>query len=209
MAGAAFPILVHASGADETRLAYALQRLGEASLLVSILLVLCLTFAAEPVIAVLGGAEFEDAAPVLQVQALALVGAFLAQVWILALVAIRKPIALLVMNAVALVVVAVAAAILLPAHGALGAAWAAVLGETTLAVVAGVMLVRTRPALRPNLRVPLRIIAAGGLAAGIALLAGLPPAFGAALAAAAFVALAFAFGAVPKELLAAFARLRR
>jgi O-antigen/teichoic acid export membrane protein len=206
MAGAAFPILAHASAADEPRLVYAVQRLMEASPLVAVLLVLCLAFAAEPIIAVLGGAEFEDAAPVLQIQSLALLGAFLTQVWILALVAIRRQIALLVINAVGLLVVAVAAALLLPPYGAEGAAWAAVLGETTLAVVACVMLVRSRAALRPRLGAPLRILLAGGVAAGVGVLVGLPPVPDAVLAVAVFVAAAFALRAVPAELLAALQR---
>ena len=74
------------------------------------LLVLVLVFAAQPVIAVLGGAEYAEAAPVLQIQAVSLLGAFLTQAWIVGLVAIRRSSALIVMNVVALACVIVAGA---------------------------------------------------------------------------------------------------
>ena len=109
MAGAAFPILAHAGAADEKRLAYALRRLVQASLLVATLLVLVLVFSADAVIALLGGSGYHAAAPVLQIQSLSLLGAFLTQVWTLGLVAARRQPALIAINAIALVTIASAA----------------------------------------------------------------------------------------------------
>jgi O-antigen/teichoic acid export membrane protein len=206
MAGAAFPILAHAGAEDEDRLAYALQRLVEASLLIAVLLVLCLTFAAEPIIKLLGGSEYDEAAPVLRLQSISLLGAFLTQVWILGLVAIRRRSALLWVNGVALAAVAIAGGALIGPLGAQGAALAAVVGEAALALVAGIMLVRTRPALRPDLSRPLRILFAGALAATAALLVDLSPLLDALVAAAVFVAVAFALRAVPTELAIALRR---
>ena len=102
MLGSAFPVLAHAGDADESRLAYALQRLAEVTLLTAVAIVLVLVIAAEPIINVLGGSEYEQAADVLRIQAFALLGAFLTQVWVTGLVSIRRQSALVLTNCVAL-----------------------------------------------------------------------------------------------------------
>jgi hypothetical protein len=84
-----------------------------------------------------------------------------------------------------------------------GAAAAAVAGELVLATAALALLVRARPALRPSLGRPLRILLAGGAGGACALL-GLPAAVEAALALGVFAALAFVLHAVPLELAQAF-----
>ena len=210
MAGAAFPILAHAGGADnEARLSYALRRLAQASLLVAVLMALVLAFAADTLLALLGGEEYREAAPVLQIQAASLLGAFLTQVWMLGLVATRRQRALIAVNGIALVAIALAAALLIPPYGAKGAAAAAVIGETALAAGAGLMLGRGRPLLRPELGPGLRILLAGAIAAGLTLLASPPPLVAGALAGAVFIAAAFALRAVPVELVTAFMRRPR
>ncbi len=207
MAGAAFPILAHAGGEDnEARLGYALRRLAQASLLVAVLMALVLAFAAEPLIALIGGEEYREAVPVLQIQAASLLGAFLTQVWTLGLVAIRRQKALLAINGLALVTIALSAGLLIPPHGAKGAAIAAVIGELVLAAGAALMLARGRPALRPDLVGGVKALIAGGLAVGITVLVAPPPLAAATLAAIVFVAAAFAFRAVPVELLTALRR---
>lgn len=203
MAGAAFPILVHAGAADEGRLAYVLQRLADASLLVAGAAVLVLAIAAEPIVLIIGGGEFEDAAPVLALQAAALLGAFLTQVWVLALVAIDRQRDTAVLNAIGLSVMLALGLLLIPLWDARGAAAAAVVGELVLAGVALTLLVRARPALRPSFGRAWRIVLAGVAAAGCAFL-GLPPVVEAALAVGVFAGLAFLLRAVPVELLAAF-----
>ena len=209
MMSAAFPILAHAGASDERRLAYALQRMVEAGLLVAALIVLVLVAAAEPIVVLLGGEEYRAAAPVLQLQAVALLGAFLTQVWALGLVAVHRQRALITVNAVALATALTAGGVLIPIAGADGAAGAAVLGEFVLASTCAVMLVRARPALRPQLARPLRVIGAAlvGFAAG--LLPGLPDIAAAALSAAVFLGVAWLLGAVPAELVDAVRRYRR
>ena len=206
MVGAAFPILAHAGAGDEQRLAYALQRLAQVSLLVACGLVVALSLGAAPLMAVLGGAAFADAAPVLRIQCVALLGAFLTQVWVFGLIAVERQTALVIVNLLALAVVAVAGGALIPPHGAEGAAIAAVVGEATLATVALVLLVRARPALRPDPRPLLRILAAGvaGAAAGFA--TGLPDVLATLLGLVVFAVVALAVRAVPSDVLAALRR---
>ena len=208
MMSAAFPILAYAGGDDEPRLAYALQRMIEAALLVSALIVLILVAAAEPIIVLLGGEEYRSAAGVLQIQAVALVGAFLTQVWALALVAVHKQRALILVNVVALSTALISGSILIPLAGADGAALAAVLGEFVLAGTCVVMLVRARPALRPSAGRPLRLVAAALLGLAVALVPGLPDIAAAALSATVFLLAAALLRAIPEELLHAVRRYR-
>ena len=99
MIGAAFPILVHAGADDKPRLAYALQRLTQASLLVGTGLVLVLAIAAEPIMEILGGAAYADAAEILRLQCFVLVPAFLTQVATFGLVAVHRQGAIVTVNA--------------------------------------------------------------------------------------------------------------
>ena len=181
MVGAAFPLLAHAGASDEERLAYALQRVGEVALLISLGIALVLAFAAEPIVLLLGGEEYTAAGPVLSIQAFALVGAFMTQVWALALVAIRRQRELVAVNLVALATVLILGLTLIPAFEAKGGAVAAVVGEMVLATSLLVMLVRARPALRPVLGYVWRLALAGGVAAGVTLLSGVEPAIAGAL----------------------------
>ena len=208
MMSAAFPILAYAGKDDEPRLAYALQRMIEAGLLVSGIIVLTLVVAAEPIVVLLGGDEYRDAAPVLQVQAFALVGAFLTQVWALGLIAVHRQQSLIIVNAVALVCALAGGMALIPLADEHGAAIAAVAGELVLATACAVMLVRARPALRPQLGRPLRTVVAGGAGLAAGLLTGLPDVAGAALAVVVFLVVAKLLRAVPDELLEAVRRYR-
>jgi O-antigen/teichoic acid export membrane protein len=207
MIGAAFPILAHAHVADEQRLAYALQRIGEAALLLGLALGLVLAIAAAPIVQLIGGSAYADAASVLRIQSVAIAGAFMTQVGTFGLIAVQRQRALLVVNAVALVAVLVLGFTLIPAFEADGAALAASIGEVLLALASLTMLARARPALRPRLHyVPKLLLAtaAGGLCA----LLPIPDALAAVVAVAVYGAVALLLRAVPAELLEALARRR-
>jgi O-antigen/teichoic acid export membrane protein len=206
MVGAAFPILVRAHADDAARLAYALQRIGEVALLAAGGLVLVLVVAAEPIVRILGGEEYLDAVPVLRIHALSLVGAFLVQVAVFALITLRRQSALIAVNGVALVSVLALGLGLVPALGAEGAAIAAAAGEAILALAGYVMLVRERPDLRPHLGHVPRVLLAAALGAGAALLPGVPPLAAAALGGVVYLATAWVVRAVPVELVAAVRR---
>lgn len=202
MVGAAFPILVHAGADDEARLVYALRRLTEASLLVAAGLVLVLALAAEPIVLALGGEQYRDAGPVLALQALVLLPAFLTQVFAFALVSIHRQRAVVTINAVALVSVLALGPLLIPLAGSTGAAAAAVVGEAALALTAAVLLARARPGLRPQAAPLLRIGAAAAVATAAGLIPGVPAAAAAALAAAVYLLAAWRLRAIPAELVA-------
>jgi O-antigen/teichoic acid export membrane protein len=169
LVGAAFPILAHAGAVDEGRLVRAMQDLFEAALLASTMIAVALFAGAHPLIATLGGEPYADASGVLRIHAFVLVGAFGTQVWSLGLLAVGQRRALVAINIVAGVVALASAAVLVPRLGAKGGALASVAGETALALAALVLLVRARPALRPDLRRAGRIVlaAAGALSCSL------------------------------------------
>jgi len=208
MIGAAFPILVHSGVADERRLAYALQRMGEAALLVGVGVGLVLAVGASPIIAVLAGARYAGAAGVLRIQAVAIAAAFVTQLGTFGLVAVHRQRALVLVNALALATVLALGCTLIPLMQADGAALAASIGETLLALAAMAMLVRARPSLWPDLRYVPKLALAAALGGACALLP-VPDAVSTVLAALVYGAVALLSRAVPEELVAALRHRRR
>jgi O-antigen/teichoic acid export membrane protein len=198
MVGAAFPVLAHAGRADEARLANALQKLAQVALAVALVVVLGTAIAADEIVKILGGAQYEGAGPVLRIQVFALIGASLTQVWSLGLVAIDRQRLLVITNGIALTLAVVLGLILIPARDAMGASIAAVFGELTLALANLTMLVRCRPALRPDPGFLWRAALSAGLGALCALLP-IPAIAAGALAAIVFVLAALATHALPRE----------
>ena len=201
----ALPVLSVAGHEDEERLRYSLQRMTEVALAVAVLLVLVIVVLAEPAIVLLAGEDFRGAAPVLQIQAVALIGVFVGQTWQLGLVAIRRQSALGWANGIALALVVALGFALIPAYGATGAAVAAVLAESALALLLLFFLRRERPGIVPRFGFAARIALAGAVATPF-LFVPMPALAAAAGAAGAFLAAAYVAGALPPELLAAFRR---
>jgi O-antigen/teichoic acid export membrane protein len=82
----AMPVLAAAAQSDTERLRYILQRMSEVGLVAATGCALILAFAAEPLLVGLGGEQYRDAAPVLRIQAFALIPVFLGQGWQLGLI---------------------------------------------------------------------------------------------------------------------------
>ena len=198
----ALPLLAVAGAEDRERLRYAVQRLTETALALSLLLVLVTVLLAEPAITLLFGEEYDDAAPMLQVQAFALVGIFLSQVWTLALVSLRRQRDVAIANGVALLAVVVLGLVLVGAYEGVGGAAAAVATETLLAVLVLGFLVRADRTVAPAPGFVWRPLAAAAAAALVALLP-LSAWLVAPLAAAVFLGVALAVGAMPPEVLPA------
>lgn len=203
MAGAIFPLLAHAGQEDEERLAYMLQRTAEASLLLGGGTAIALSLAAHPILQVLGGSQYASSGSILSLQAFALIGTFLTQVWVFGLIAVDRQRGIAQVNAVGVVVVVALGLTLIPLAGARGAAIAAIAGEAALAVTALVLLVRARPRLRPAPDHFVRI----GLALALGLLCELlpvPEIVRATVAVIVYSAVVIALRAYPPEFLQAF-----
>jgi len=156
----ALPLLSVAGRDDDERLRFGLQRMTEVALAAGMLIVLAIVVLAPPVIKLLGGEEFEDAAGVLRIQAFALLPVFLGQTWQLGLLAIRRQSGLAWANGIALVLVIALGAVLIPAWGANGAASAAVAAECALAALLYAFLRTQRRVVAPSLGLAPRVVLA-------------------------------------------------
>lgn len=198
----ALPVFSVAGRDDLERLRYGLQRTTEVALIASTLLVLVIAALAEPAIRLLGGPEYVGAAPILQIQAVALVGVFLGQVFQLGLVAIRNQRALAAANGVALALVLALGLILIPTAGAKGAAAAAVIAESALAVLCFAFLWRARRAVVPNLMFAWKVALAAALAAGILFVPRVGGAAAAVVVVLVYSVAIYVTGALPREVIA-------
>ncbi len=164
-----FPILARAHHKDSLRFARTSGRLFELSLLMATWLVVCVEVGAAFGIHVLGGAKADPAIVVLRIQALSLVGNFMAMACGFPLLIMGRHRQVLIANLMALVVSATITLLLAPSLGARGAAFAIVGGETGLALVSALLLARTLP----HGRLPLGVVPVAALAAVVAVTVGL------------------------------------
>jgi O-antigen/teichoic acid export membrane protein len=199
VASVALPVMTTAAHENIARLRYAIEGLSEGAVIAGMLVILVTIRAADPVMRVIGGAEFEPAGDVLRIQVVALLFIALYQIWTVALVALGRQRQLIFTNAVGLLAVAVFAAALVPPLGAKGGAMASVAADIVLAgliywrlhLSTGRVTVRTGFLVR---------VAVAALAAGAALLLPIGDIPASILAAIVFLGVGFAVGMVPKEL---------
>ena len=209
LVSAALPVLTRAARDDRERLGYALDRLFQVALIVGLWMGLALVLGAEFAIRVLAGPDFADAAPVLQIQGLALTAFFVASVWAYGLLSLHAHRALLIGNALAVAAVVTLSLVLVPVAGAVGGAVALTSAEAILAVAFGFMLIRGRPELRPRLSGVPVVVASALVALAIPLLLDLPSLPATMLGTALFFGGVAVGGAIPPEIRAAFVdRLR-
>jgi O-antigen/teichoic acid export membrane protein len=199
----ALPVLAVAHD-DRARLRYVLQRMTEVGAITAVFLAILIVIVARPMIDLLGGSEYADAAPILRIQAFALVAVFLGQVWQLGLISIRRQSALVFANGVALVLVLALGVPLIAAYDATGAAIAAIVAEAALATALYALIARADAALRPELVFLWKPALAGALMAACLLVPGLPVAVTALLGTAVFVLAIWLTRALPPEVVAAF-----
>jgi len=201
----ALPLLSVAGRDDEQRLGFGLQRMTEVSLAAAVVFVLVIDAASPWAIPLLGGHDYAHAAPVLQIQAFALIPVFVGQVWQLGLLSLRRQSALTYANAGALVLVLALGGICIPLWSARGAAGAAVAAESGLALFVYLALRRANPQVAPTLGLTPRV-AASAVPAFAVLLLPLPWEAQLALSLAVFAVAAFLLRAVPHELIHALRR---
>jgi O-antigen/teichoic acid export membrane protein len=164
-----FPILARSERDDRVRFTRTSGRLFELSLLMATWLVVCVEVGAAFGIHVLGGEKADPAIAVLRIQALSLIGNFMAMACGFPLLTMRRFRPVLVANLMALVVSAAITLLLAPSLGARGAAFAVLAGETGLALVSALLL---RRALAP-MRLPLGVVPVAGLAGAVSVAVGL------------------------------------
>lgn len=197
--GAAFPILTRAARDDPARFAAATRRIFELGVLAGTGIAVAIGLGAGFAIDVLGGADAAPAAAVLRIQGMAMVATFVANACGFPLLSLRRNRAIMIANAVALTFSVVLTVALVPRFQAQGAAVAAVVAETALAVVTASLLQRAQPTLRlPMSVVPVAAVAAGA-GVGVALLIGGPDVVRAPVGLAGFVVAITVLGRFPPE----------
>jgi O-antigen/teichoic acid export membrane protein len=202
----ALPVLAVAGEHDAERLRYGLQRMTEVAAVSSLGLALATFALAAPVIRLLGGPAYDGAAPILRIQAWALVPLFIGQVAVLALISLRRQRVLAAANAFSLALVFVLGLTLTSAFAGRGAAAAGVIAETALMVLLLVALARAERSVVPRFAFVWRPLAALAVGAAVLAIPGLGEVLQAVLVIGAFCLTAVAVGAVPYEVLEALRR---
>jgi O-antigen/teichoic acid export membrane protein len=163
LAGSAFPIFARAARDDHDRLGYALGRVFDVSVIAGAWVAVSVAVGAPLAIAIVGGAEFKPAVPVLAIQGVALGAMFVSLVWAYALLSLGLYRQILSISVGALVLTALLVAPLVALDGARGAAIGVAVAEIAAAVAQCLVVVRSRPQLRPSLRVLPRVAVAAAL----------------------------------------------
>lgn len=201
LVGGALPLLARAARDDRERLAYALQRIFEASLVLGVGAALGALAGAQFVIHVVAGPKYAASTEVLQIQGLALIATFALAGWSFALLSLKRYGGVLLANLVAFVVSCVLTIVLAGSHGATGAAVATVCGESVLALALLAALLRSHPELRPKLGIVLRVALAAAPAVALALLPAVPSLVRAVLALGVYGLLIVLVRALPAEVI--------
>lgn len=198
--GGALPLLARAARDDSARLAYALERIFEVSLIAGVGAALTTLGGARFIIDLVAGHRYAGAVHVLQIQGMAMIGSFLVAAWGYAVISLRLYRGLLIGNVLAFLVSTLATLTLASAHGAIGAAIATVCGESVLAASMLVTLWRARPELIPRWGVVTKVLGAAAPATALALTLPLPSLARTVVALGVYGAVIVLTGALPAEL---------
>jgi O-antigen/teichoic acid export membrane protein len=199
VAGVALPVFAAAARDDWARLRYAIEGLSKGALIAGVLVVLVTIRAAEPVMALIGGAAFRPAGDVLRIQVCALLFIALYQLWSAALLALDHQRELIFTNGVALVGLAVFSLALIPPFGAEGGAAASVLGDAVLASLIYWRLSRVAGRVMVSAGFLARVAVAAALAGAVLLIAAIPDLVAAALCGVVFLGVGQLIGMIPPE----------
>jgi O-antigen/teichoic acid export membrane protein len=204
-----FPIFARSALHDRERLAYAVSRVFIVALIAGVWFTLALAIGAPVAIKVIGGAAFSKATGVLRIQAFGLGGTFVASVWGMTLITLRRYRTLVMFSLVTLVVGAALVVALSTTHGAQGAALGTAITELAGAVSIPLLLMRSDPDVVPAMTMVPRVALAGALAALVVVIPNIPVIAAVALATAVYFVILFAARAIPEELLDEVRTLRK
>lgn len=203
LVASAFPILSRAARDDVGRFNYAVSRLLAVSLIGGAAFALALAIGAPVVTDVLVAKSTGPIVPIIRIHALVLPSAFLIALWGYALLARHRHRAVIGAIGAGLMVNVVLLAVLVPIHGALGAAIAGAVGEATIAVAMTALIVHDTTSVF-QLRTPLVVLGASALAVAVGVLTGLPAVPATLAATVVYAVVILASGVFPREVLDAF-----
>jgi O-antigen/teichoic acid export membrane protein len=193
------PVVSVAARDDRGRLRYVLQQMTQLMAIGGALVTIVIALGAEPILRVLGGAEYVAAAPVLRIQSIALLTLFVTAAWTPTLLGMHRQGAIATATGIGLAVAIAAGLILVPVAQAEGAAAAAAVADGFVLVAVYVLLRRAGPGRELSLAFLPRLMLAAALALGVALVPGLPPVADAIAGALIFAAAALLLRIVPPD----------
>jgi len=161
--GALFPVLARAAATDRDRLRAATERTFAGAIACGALAAVCVAAGSRLAIEILTGAHVSATVQSLQILGVGLGFSFVGASRQYALLALRRHRAILTVNAVAMLVNVTLTLLLVPGHGARGAALALACSEATVATLATVLYARAGG----GVRMPWAIIARTALAAAL------------------------------------------
>jgi O-antigen/teichoic acid export membrane protein len=197
----AFPVLARAARDDHVRLAYATARLLDSAIIFGSWLALMTFLCAPLAIDVVAGPKFDPSVDVLRIQAIAVLGSFIAATGIQTIISVDRIKPLIWVALFALLLSAGLTAALVPALGAQAGAVANVAGELVAGGSALVLLRHIDRRFVPSLRVVLGVAVATALAAALALVPDIPQVVLGAAATAVFFVVLLLLRAIPRELI--------
>jgi O-antigen/teichoic acid export membrane protein len=200
LASAALPIFSRAASEDHERLVYGLGKVFEVGLIVGAGVALTIGIGAPFILRVLGGAQYVPAASVLTIQGIGLGATFVGIVWANGLLSLAMYRQILMLNAGGLVGIIVLLALVVPDHGARGAAVATAAGEIGAAIASGVVLIRRHRGLLRSLRALPRVATATAVGAASLAIPGVTSLERSLIAGLAYLLALLALGAYPEEL---------
>ena len=200
LVGSAFPILSRTANEDPPRLRAATRRVFELSVIAGAWLTLCTVVGSNLIVRVLGGVEALPAAPVLRIQAIAILATFVTVSCGTVLVSLRLYREVLLINFLALLVAVGLSLVLIPSGGAEGAAAAAVVAELLLASMNVAALVRADREMKLPFGGVALVMACAGLALAVGWLLAPWPVAAVAAATAVFTIALKVVGGFPPEL---------
>ncbi|MFI5037023.1 MAG: oligosaccharide flippase family protein [Solirubrobacterales bacterium] len=174
LASSAFPIFARAARDDHDRLGYGLGRVFDVSVIVGVWVAVSTAVGAPLAIAIVGGAKFSPAVPVLAIQGVGLGAMFVSLVWAYALLSLGMYRTIMTLSVSALALNALLVTPLVLLDGARGAAIGTGVAEIAVGVAQCLAVVTSRPELRPSLRVFPRVAVAGAVGLAPLALTGIP-----------------------------------
>lgn len=206
--GSALPVLSRAARDDQHRLSYIVRRFIEISLIAGAGIALIMSAASHFIVTLVAGGRFHAAAPVLEIQAFAIIATFLTAPCSFGLMSLRCYRQMLLANAGALIVTLLATVVLASADGARGAAVATICGELTVALLMLSALVWNRVDYRLEPRFMLKLGFATLCSAPFAVLPGIPSLPRIIATAAVYAVIVIITRVVPREVIETFWRRR-
>jgi GT2 family glycosyltransferase/O-antigen/teichoic acid export membrane protein len=194
------PVLTVVARDDRERLVHMTGRIVHVLALGGVLTALLLWTLAEPLVVLLGGEQYRPAAPVLQIQCFAAITVFVSMGWQSTLFGLGRVRSAALAIAAGLLAVLGTGLLLIPDHGATGAAIAAVVGDVVLCAAAYVALRLAGPGRWFSVGTSLRLATAAGAAVAVGLIPGLPDGVRAVAVTAVFAGVVLLLRAVPEEL---------